>query len=325
MYSFLRDICGLKKINCVKTIETDIRSKYGWYLSMDEITNMYNEYNNIYTEFWNSINKNNNTNESSLEDVKFINPKDNTIAFSVMKLDFQKAFTTYSMKLFDEDLLKKYRYFCEKTARLMLPSSSKKFLYNYFLTNLLINEVGKDALKTIRKKVYDDVLYIADSIGDILKTEIDGAYIVCKNTDALKYFYDVYGQFTIKIFKWVMLINRFLIGKTSCDKVTIKGIEKTKPTVLYDFITDIVSANRYKDRDYIIDQFMFGNKYPTIDWSYKSNDGNNIQIVLKNMKLNLSCDSDTFDVKEISNLNEKLNRDHYLNEVYDILSFLYEV
>lgn len=324
MYSFLRDICGLRKINCIKTIESDIKSRYGWYLSLEEINFMYNEYNNIYKEFWSTINKNIN-NESNLKDVKFIQPKDNVISFSTIKLDFQKAFTTYSIEMFNDDILKKYIYFCKKTSSLKLPSSAKKFLYNYFLTNLVINEVGKDSLKELRKKVYEDVLYISDKIGDVLKTEIDGSYVICKNNENLKYFYDVYGQFTAKKYKWLMIIDKFLIGKESCNKVIIKGFEKTKPNVLYDFVTDVVSSNSNKDRDFIIDQFMFSNRYPTIDWSYKNLDGNNLNIILKNMKLNLSCDSQDFDIKELNNLNKKINREYYLNEVYPIISFLYEI
>lgn len=324
-YSFLRDICGLKEINCIKTIESDIKSRYGWYLSLEEINSMYNAYNDIYKEFWLKINKKENNNETIPENIRFIKPNDNIISFSTIKLDFQKAFTTYSIEMFDENILKKYLYFCKKTSSLKIPSTAKKFLYNYFLTNLVINELGKNALTELRKKVYEDVLYISDKVGEILKTEIDGSYVICRDENNLKYFYDVYGQFTSKRYKWLMIIDKFLIGKELCDKVVIKGFEKTKPNVLYDFITDIVSSNSNKERDLIIDQFMFSNKYPTIDWSYKNIDGTNLIIILKNMQLNLSCESQDFDIREINNLNKKINKEYYLNEVYPIVSFLYEI
>jgi hypothetical protein len=322
LFTFLRDVCGMKKITCIQTIESDLNIHYGWYTDKEELNNMYSSYQKIFNDFWNNIDVQ--KSEKTKTDLKFISPNNNSIYFKCIKLDFQKAFTTYVEQMFDEETKKLYHKFCFKTAKSNLCSSSKKFLYNYFLTNLLINTYGKDELIRLRTTVYEDVLYISEKIGTILKSEIDGAYIHSNNVDVLKYYYDVYGQFTSTQYKWLMFIDNFLIGKKNDNNVTIKGFEKSKPNVLYNFTTDIVSANSNKQRDQIVDKFIFNNDYPILDWAYKNNDGSSINLKLKNMNLNIDCNSENSNIYELSNLHNKLNRDVYLNEIKSILSFLYE-
>lgn len=325
MYQFLRDICGMKYIICDKTISQDIKTHYNWIVSNDYLQYIFNTYIDVVNNFWKELNTCPNQPKSKSSDdliVKYTYPKQELYLTNIIKIDLQKAFLTYSEKIMNDDALELYSKTCSALAsNSQLPASANKFLYNYFLTNIIVHCMGLDALYKLRYMVYDDVLYVAEHIGEIIKSEIDGAYIKPYNIKATDDVYNIYGQISITKYKWILFKQRYTIGLKDNNKITLKGFDSSTPNIYYNLITKLCLTDSAQDMDYIIDSFLFNNKDSVLDFAYKSPDGSSIKLKLQNM--NATINSKDIDMNTINDLHDRIDHEHYIKDIYPVLSSIF--
>lgn len=311
-YQFLRNICGYNELTTNVTINNELPDK------LYNIRDMINWYEQFINSFWNSLPNNKDT--SDIQD-KIVYPKINEgIYWSVMKIDFQKAFTNYLELIISDSLLNIFKKYAFSISRSILPTSAKKFLYNYILTNLIIHYEGKEKLIDLRKKVYDDVLYLANNIkGNILKAEVDGVYIQTYIKEPR--IYDVYGSISYDLYKYCILSGNILIASNS-KKTIVKGLSKKSPNIYKNTIKQLLSVSKFK-RDSIIDDFLFSKNQHILDWCFKSDDGLSVDLVLKRMNITVKTETPD-DIFDLNNFIDKLNRIFYFKEIENIISIIFE-
>ncbi len=327
IYHFLKDICGMKYIVCEKTLLYDVKHYYDWIVSYDVLNNILTNYNNIINLFWKELKPySKRTTPSKPNDefiIKYIYPKQELFASNIIKIDMQRAFTTYAEQVLDADALALYTKMCTILASSSyLPKRAKKFLYNYFLTNIIIHCMGIDTLYKLRYMVYDDVLYVAERIGDIIKSEVDGAYIKPYKMRILNDIYDIYGQISTTVYKWVLFKQKYMIGVINKNnQVTFKGFDSLSPNIFYSLISRLCLATSERDMDYIIDTFLFNNTDSLLDFAYKTTDGSSIKLKLKNMTAIIN--SDDIDLSSYNDMHNRIDFAYYVNEIYPILSSIF--
>ena len=279
--------------------KADLLSKY-------DFDTMLNKFDLVYTEFWKETNIPKVQTQSNIPGIKLIVPVDGYYNH-IIKIDFKRAFTNYVVNLMTPSELKVYQYYCNKVSRLDIFESSKKYLYNYFLTNLINN----DKLKELRYNVYQDVLYLASHYGEIIKSEVDGCYVKTNRENFC--YYNVYGEYNLKKYDSIYFVDKLQIMKHN-DTVQIKGINKATPNILYKLIRDMV--NEKSDR--VIYEYFTNSSIHISDWFYKSDDGNSIKILLKN--LTVSSKTETFDdIQKIKKYSEHINRNKYFDSIKSTL------
>lgn len=248
---------------------------------------------------------------------------DSGIYFNVIKIDFQRAFTNYIKKVLDGKHLAIIQVFFQKISKAFLPISAKKFLYNYTLTNIIVNLLGKNTLAELRYTVYQDVLYLASQLGDILKSEVDGAYIITPLKELP--IFDVYGQLTIEQYKWLVWDAPIMIGTDSASNNTIiKGIGKKMPNVLFKTLESIVCSKTNAERDLYLEKFFYSPKTHMLDWCFKKEDGNEIEIALNTTDITMPSITST-DIYDLQDLVSVLNRDKYFTYLQSVLTTIYEL
>lgn len=319
-YELLTQVCGLNKIVCVGSMYSDLSYYYNWNLTEDTLNQMVCNYNSYYSKFWNFVSKHRISDNESFDKkhTSLINIDDG-VYFNVTKVDFQRAFTNYVTTVVDSNFNYIFKTCCEAIARLYLPSSAKKFLYNYTLTNLLVNMYGKKYLYELREKVYSDVMYICSFMGTIIKSEIDGAYVITKQNSVPVF--DVVGQLTTTKYRWLVAANNVLLAKG--DKITVKGLGKRNPNVFYKVLERVVGGNN-NDRDRAVDDFFFSQKEHVLDWSFKTKEGNDVELMYENMDVQLSA-IDAEQIVDLNNVLTRLNRDKYFYYIKDVLSTIFEL
>lgn len=322
-YQLLKDVCGIKSIVCQSTMISDLAYYEGWHVTNEELDHMLSDYNRYNDSLWNFINNNKKSfpDELGSQNQTPLQQMDDGLYYGVVKIDFKRAFTNYAERVFDPSFVKILKRFYTDAAKLYLPKSAKKFLYNYTCTNLAVNLLGKEYLGRLRRVVYDDVLYVSKYMGPIIKMEVDGAYLL--STHKQPPVADVFGSITTKQFKWILIQNTMLIGKREDEKVTIKGLGGRTPNIFNSFLTNLVKGNN-RNRDEAVDTFFYNIKTPVLDWAYKTNDGNKIVLLGENMNIEVDTVTNE-DIMDIDELLPQLSRDKYLNEIQDIVSSIFEL
>ena len=262
----------------------------------------------VYDEFWKEVTSKKTPSSNELN-IKLVTPTQSYYKH-IVKIDFKRAFTNYVVKLMTPSELSTYNYYCNKVSRLYIFESAKKYLYNYFLTNIIDN----NKLKELRYDVYEDVLYLASHYGDIIKSEVDGCYVQTNREDCM--YYDVYGEYNTKLYDSIYFVDKLQIMQSK-DRVQIKGINKNTPNILYKLIRDLTKEKN----DKVIYDYFNNPSIHISDWFLKSDNGNSIKIMLKNMTVNAK--TETYDdIKKIQKYSEYINRDKYFDMIKGSLSKL---
>lgn len=309
---------------CLSSLYTDLSYYYNWNVSADITQKMLNDYLTYYNMLWEYI-KQNKKNIDEEDNNNYKTPLFNTesgIYFNVMKIDFQRAFTNYLPKIVDENIFNIIKKFCNEASKLFLPLKAKKFIYNYTLTNIIVNLVGKTVLAKLRRTVYDDVLYLSNQLGDIIKTEVDGAYLQTSLKEA--HVFDVYGNITTKTYKWLVWNNPIMIGlEENKNKVVIKGLGKYTPNIFHKTFQTLVSGSNI-ERDQCIEDFLYSSKIHILDWCWKTDTGEQIEILCKNN--NIKMDSKTNeDINDLYELTSLIDKDKYFSFIEDTTTTIYEL
>ena len=306
-YQYLKDICNLKMISSQGSVTEDLLRYYNY--SNLNLSLVLDTFNTIYREFWSRVQYRKNQEEDPITKIKLIRPIDGKYT-RIIKVDFKRAFTNYSVKYLSTEELKLYNYFCNKISRAYLLQESKKFLYNYVLTNIITNISGKEKLNQLRYNVYEDVLYLASRYGEIIKSEVDGCYVMTNETN---YNYlEVLGEYSILKFDCIYFLDKGLqISKLNKDKVEVKGINKNEPNIYTIVLREFVK--NFKDS--LLDKFFFNNKVNYIsDWIKKSKDGLTGTLCLKNTIINV--DTSTSDkISYLDKYNTYLSKNAYFSKV----------
>lgn len=324
-YEFLRDICGLDRIVCEGSCITDLSYWYQWKgIAYSDIDRMVAEYNSIYESLWEYIKQHKieqvEEDSSSKPKTSMIKPA-NGIYFNVLKLDFEKAFTNYITMLADPNFVNVFGHFCRMIAKAYLPKRAKKFLYNYTLTNLIVNTRQKSLLYQLRDRVYTDMLYAASSMGEILKSEVDGAYIATNLTAPI--IHDTYGKMTMTKINWMISLDPILIAK-SPEKCIIKGLNKYDPNIFRKLISNVLGANTEYSKDVVIDDFFESGKVHILDWFYKTEDGSKVKFLAEHMDTELESNTPEA-IMEYTPMVSMLDRDRYLAEIQPVLGYIYQL
>jgi hypothetical protein len=303
LFQFLKSICNFKLLSSTGNIQSDL--DYYYNQTYQDTNQMLVDFSSVYNEFWKEVNIPKISSSNALN-IKLVNPEQGCYKH-IMKIDFKRAFTNYVVQLMNADELSLYNYYCNKVSRMYMFESSKKYLYNYFLTNIIDN----NKLKELRYNVYEDVLYLASHYGDIIKSEVDGCYVQTNREDCA--YYDVYGEYNTKLYDNIYFVDKLQIMQRK-DKVQIKGITKNTPNIVYKLFRDIVKE---KD-DRVIYNYFTDKSIHISDWFHKSDDGNSIKIMLKNMTVNAKTETYE-DIKKIQKYSEYINRDKYFDSVKNTL------
>ncbi len=299
LFQFLKSVCNFKLISSSGNIQSDL--EYYYNQTNYDLDQMFTDFGLVYDEFWTEINIPKISSSNDLN-IKLVQPNQGCYKH-IVKIDFKRAFTNYVVKLMDPKELSIYNYYCNKVSRLHMFESAKKYLYNYFLTNIISN----NKLKELRYGVYEDVLYLASHYGDIIKSEVDGCYVQTNREDCS--YYNVYGEYNTKLYDSIYFVDKLQIMQSK-DKIQIKGINKNTPNILYKLIRDL--AKEKNDR--VIYNYFTDPTIHISDWFHKSDDGNSIKIMLKNMSVNAK--TETYDdIKKIQKYSEYINRDKYFDSV----------
>lgn len=309
LYQYLRDICGFKYISSQGSITSDLL-RYYKYSNID-LNLSFENYISIYTEFWQTIQKQDSANNDVSTKIKLVSPLEGKYT-NVVKIDFKRAFTNYSLKYLSLSEIKIYNYFCNKISRAYLIPETKKFLYNYCLTNIVTHYSGKEKLNQLRYSVYQDVLYLASRYGEVIKSEVDGCYVVTE--DPSFYNFEVFGEYSVVHFDDIYYIDRLQISKIK-DKIVVKGLDKMSPNI---YTLLIVGFLRHKSDRYLYNYFYNPITLPISDWCKKSELGNNGRICLKNMIVDIDV-SDSLKVYNADAYREHLSRNAYFDKVKNVL------
>lgn len=318
-----RELCGTNKLVCIPSLKSDLSLYYNWNITESSTEQMLTDYNNYNKILWDYIKQNKCIVDDDTDEFKtpLINNEDG-IYFNVLKIDFQRAFTNYIYKTVPTHIFHIIKKYCNIVSQLYLPSKAKKFLYNYTLTNILVNMVGKKELAKLRKTVYDDVLYICSQLGDIIKTEVDGAYL----STPLKEIpiYDVFGNITIRQYQWIVWNKPVMIGLRKDKKVpTILGLGKYVPNIFYKTLETLVSSSNIQ-RDECVESFLYSPSIHILDWCFKTELGDSIEIESKNSKINLDTKNNN-DIEDLRELSTMIDRDKYFNHISNIIMMIYEL
>lgn len=309
---------------CLSSLYTDLSYYYNWNITYDITQKMLHDYHTYYNTLWEYI-KQYKKNIDEEENHNYKTPLYNTdsgIYFNVMKIDFQRAFTNYLPKVVNDDIFSIIKKFCKQISLLYLPLRAKKFLYNYTLTNIIVNLVGKNVLAKLRRTVYDDVLYLSEKLGDVIKTEVDGAYIQTPLKDAI--LFDVYGNITTKTYKWLIWNNPIMIGlEENKSKVTIKGLGKYMPNI-FDKTFNILVSGSNTERDQCIEDFLYSKKIHILDWCLKTNTGEQIELLCKNNTIKMES-IQTTDINDLCELTSTIDKDKYFTYIEDTITTIYEL
>lgn len=324
-YEFLREVCGLDRVVCEGSCLTDLSYWYEWKgISYAEIDRMVTAYNHIYNKLWEYIkaHKINGSDEepTNVPKVSMIKPS-NGVYFNVLKLDFEKAFTNYITMLADSNFVNVFGDFCRMIAKAYLPRKAKKFLYNYALTNLIVNTRGRSLLYELRERVYNDILYAASCMGEILRTEVDGAYISTHLTEPI--IHDTFGKITTTKINWMISLDSILIAKAQ-GKCIIKGLNKYDPNIYWKLITDVLKADTAYSKDVVVDDFFESDKTHILDWFYKTEDGSKVRFLAEHMDTELESSTPEA-IMEYSPMVGMLDRDRYLTEIHPVLGYIFEL
>jgi hypothetical protein len=323
IYQLLLDVGGYKKITCLGSLQSDMRYYYGLKLSNDNLQKILDSYNKIYEDFWNDIGKyknNKRVEETKNLQVKLVNP-DNGIYFNMIKVDFEKAFTNYFYLIANDNSKHLFDTHIKKVAVSYLPRRIKKYFYNYMLTNILVNTESNLKLMELRNKVYEELMYISNNYGSIIKSEIDGAYI---QTKAKKFpVLEVLGTITIDIIKYVFIKDKLLCIKYK-DKSSIKGLNKYGPNIYNKTLQDFLNKSTFKERDDVINDFILDNQIHMLDWGIKSVDGTKLTYHLSNMDVDYNS-STIDDIKDLYKISKLLNKDKYIHTIYPYLKDLFSM
>jgi hypothetical protein len=277
-------------------------------IDLNRITSVYDS---IYSEFWSIIQTKSDQGNSSTK-IKLVNPQEGKYN-NIIKIDFKRAFTNYGIRYLDKEALKLYMYFCNKVSRSYILPESKKFLYNYVLTNIITNYSGKEQLNLLRANVYDDVLYLASRYGEVIKSEVDGCYVI---TDCKDYYnFEVFGEYNIVNFNYIYFIDKLQISNVQ-NKIVVKGIDKTSPNIYTMLITNFLKNMN----DKFLNSFFFNPITTQIsDWCKKSKDGNTGKLCLKNSII----DVDMSTIEKVNALNkykDYISKNAYFNKLKTILT-----
>lgn len=303
LFQFLKSVCNFKLLSSTGNIQSDLG--YYYNQTMQDIDQMFVDFGMVYDEFWKEVNLTKSSSSNTLN-IKLVNPSQSCYKH-IVKIDFKRAFTNYVVRLMNKNELLTYNYYCNKVSRLYMFESAKKYLYNYFLTNIIDN----NKLKELRYSVYEDVLYLASHYGDIIKSEVDGCYVQTNREDCA--YYDVYGEYNTKLYDSIYFVDKLQIMQSK-DRVQIKGINKNTPNILYKLIRDLVKEKN----DRVIYNYFTDQTIHISDWFQKSDNGNSIKIMLKNMTVNAK--TETYDdIKKIQKYSEYINRDKYFDSVKSTL------
>jgi len=302
---------------------SDLSTYYNWNLTEHSANEMLSNYNTYHNLLWDYIKQNKCIVDNETDDFKtpLIN-NDDGIYFNVLKIDFQRAFTNYIFKTVPSHIYNIIKSFCIEISKLYLPSKAKKFLYNYTLTNILVNMIGKKQLAILRKTVYDDVLYVCTQLGEIIKTEVDGAYITT-NLQEIP-IYDIFGSLTIRSYKWIVWNKPIMVGlRKDKNTTTVLGLGKYIPNIFYKTLENIVIGSNMQ-RDECIECFLYSPSIHILDWCYKTEDGLKIELDCQNSKIELET-KNVKDIEDLRELSSMLNRDKYFETISNILMMVYEL
>ena len=316
LYEYLHEVCNLKYISSVGSIEQDLIRFYKYNTNTLDFDRILINYDSIYTEFWNRVKIQKDLNNDTSNKIKLINPEVGKYN-NIVKIDFKRAFTNYSIKYLSKEELRLYNYFCNKISRSYLLPESKKYLYNYVLTNIILSYSGKNKLNQLRYDVYEDVLYMGKRYGDIIKSEVDGCYVV---TNEYNYTYmDVLGEYSVFKYDYIYFLDKGVQINKYEKSVEIKGINKLEPNIYSMFIKEFL----IKRSDNVIENFFYSNKYNmhVIDWCKKSKDGLKGNLCLKNSVIDLDIIT-AEDVYKINTYKEYLNKNRYFLKISKVLEEL---
>ena len=248
--------------------------------------------------------------------IKLITPSSNKYC-NVVKIDFKRAFTNYSIKYLSKDELKLYNYFCNKVSRLYILPESKKYLYNYALTNIIMTMSGSAKLNDLRYDVYNDVLYMASRYGDILKSEVDGCYVY---TNEYNYNYmEVLGEYSVFKYDYIYFLDKGLQINKYKNITEVKGLNKLDPNIYSMIIREFLN----KFNDSVIDNFFYSDKYNMhiIDWCKKSKDGLTGTLCLRNTVLSVDT-HDEYNVEQLNKYKNYISKNAYFSKIEKILQQL---
>lgn len=301
---------------------SDISYYYNWRVSSNVLETWIAGYNKYYTNLWDYIQNNKSITKNGDTD-QYKTPlftAENGVYYNVVKVDFRRAFTNYVLTVIDQPYRDITQNYLQQISKLPIPSDAKKFLYNYTITNILVNLIGNTALAKLRRTVYDDVLYIASQCGLLIKTEVDGAYIQTPLTELPVY--DVYGQLTISPYKWVVWNNPIMVGQRINGIPSIKGLGKYTPNILAKTLETITTPS-YTERDKVIENFLYSPNIHILDWCYKTECGDKIELILKNSSISMPS-SNNDDITNLNELQSTLDRDKYLDVIENTIQILFE-
>lgn len=247
---------------------------------------------------------------------------ENGIYDNVIKIDFTRAFVNYSIKAMTAKTYEMFVNYCYTIAKLPILKSTKKFLYNYTLTNLIMIYDGNTTLHKLRSLVYNDVLYLATKYGIPLKSEIDGCYIKSKVKPEQIENTGIFGDFKVIAYSKLILIDNTIIGVNDIKSknLLLKGFDKLYPNIVKIFLSNFVS----KMNDSALDEFFYNYKVNILDWCNKSKDGKTVGLHLKGFDVNVKGETKE-DIMKLKEYTELLNREQYYDYFKDYLTKFFEI
>lgn len=304
-YQYLKDVCNFKMISSRGSLYQDLLRHYSYSnLNLPVITDTFNT---IYSDFWDKVSKQKDTSDPTTK-IKLIIPREGKYT-NIIKIDFKRAFTNYSIQYLPKEELKLYNYFCNKVSRAYLLPESKKFLYNYVLTNILTNCCGKEQLNQLRAGVYEDVLYLASRYGDIIKSEVDGCYVLTNEHTYNSL--EVFGEYNVLKYSCIYFLDKGLQINQYNDKVDIKGITKNEPNIY----TIVIKEFLKRMNDSLLDRFFYNDKISYMsDWIKKSKDGNTGSLCLKNSIISVNTTTEK-DIEQLYKYTEYISKNAYFNKM----------
>lgn len=320
-YEFFRKYCGLDQIVSSGSLENDLAYYYNLNYTLKQYMKMTNIVDNFLNAFWKSLNRKTGETEQKINGVKLINSPSGNYS-NVLKIDFKRAFSNYAVQIMPKREYGVFENFSYKIAKLPIPRTAKKFLYNYILTNIFMTGSGSSNLNNLRHLVYDDVINLSSSLGTIIKSEVDGCYVQYNP----KYFnsgsisFETFGNITLQKFKNVFLLDRVMVLVKEDGSARIKGLEKLYPNIFKKTLLELVS----KRNDSVLDNFLYSDKINILEWCYKSKDGNTVKLHISNstVELDMREKSDTLGLSDFSS---KLNREHYYSKIQPTINTFFQL
>lgn len=314
LYEYIHNICNYKYVSSLGSINQDLVRFYNYNKEFD-LDTILNNFNSIYEEFWKKVDKQNAVDDEVKDKIKLITPDVNKYT-NIIKIDFKRAFTNYGINYLTLESLRLYNYFCNKISRAYILPESKKFLYNYVLTNIILSYSGKSKLNQLRYDVYEDVMYMASRYGEVIKSEVDGCYVL---TNEHNYSYlEIYGEYSIFKYDYIYFLDKGIQISQYNKKLDLKGLNKNDPNIY----SMIIKSFLKKFDDSVLNNYFYRElKIPVIDWCKKSKDGNTGTVCLKHSVINVDTKTEE-DVYNLDKYKESLSRNMYFNKISNILQQL---